>query len=763
MFRAIGEMTFRYRGLVILAWIVLFIVSLFFAPKVASVLVTGGFEDTESESYQSGQLNREVLGGGRSALEIVFSHPEWKADEQRFIDAQLAALEGLDQIDEVGSIIQYNNARDPNLISEDGHTTFAVVEFPLSADDVKQLLPQIREQLEPGPLTMLLTGDPAIYNDIEEVSQSDLIDAERTAFPLSLLVLLFVYGTVIAAGMPVLVGFVSVSSALTAIYLLAGVFDMSIFVLNMATMLGLAIGIDYSLLMVSRFREELYKRLERLGLNHLRDLPPEAIKDSITTSVETAGRSIAFSGVAVFIGLSGLLIFPFMNLKSMGIGGMTVVVFSVLAALTLLPATLATLGHRIDRLSINRWFRRSGGPEKESVKEGWFWKRIAHWVMRFPIPILAMVTVAVVVLTFPVTRIDVSVPDANTLPQGIESREGFEILAEEVGEEELFPVFLVIQTEGDALSSQNIERMFEFTKQVRQDDRIKRVESYTTLVPTFSSAVEYRGLLQDDAAVAAQPALAKTIERTTKDDVTVMRVILDTDDAINDRAKEVVESLREMEFPGGEIYVGGFTAGVTDFIDRLYGVFPYAIAMVFGLTYVVLFILFRSVFLPLKAVVMNTLSIIASFGVMVLVFQEGMFSGVLDFTATGHVDAFLPIVMFSTLFGISMDYEIFLLSRVREAYLETGDNTGAVALGLEKTGRIITSAALIVVIVTGSFALTDIVFIKALGVGLAFAILVDATVIRALAVPSTMKLMGKWNWWAPKWAKPPLPARPGKH
>lgn len=750
MFAAIGSLSFRYRYLFLFIWIAVAIGAVIFAPKVSGVLVAGGFEDKNSESFRSGEINREVLNGGRASLQAVFRHPEWRVEDPRFIEAERRALAEVAKMDGVKSVITYENSRNEKAVSKDRHTTYAVIEFTESADEVKRFLPEVKDNLHPGPLKMWLTGDPAVYADIEQVSQSDLASAERSALPLSLLVLLFIYGTLVAAGMPVIIGFVSVTATLATIYFLGQAIDMSVFVTNMATMLGLAIGIDYSLLMVSRFREELAASGD--------------VELSVKRSVETAGRSIAFSGLAVFIGLSGMLIFPFMNLKSMGIGGQIVVVYSVLAALTLLPAILGILGHRVNSINLRRpvmavvhRLRPSRpAPQRPVGEVGGFWHTLAINVMRFPVPVIIAVVTLIFVLAAPIFRISVSVPSALDLPKGFDSREGYEILTEEFGENEITPVFLVIDTKGDALSAKNIERVFYYSKDLAEIDGVKRVESYSTLVPAFKSPKEYQALYANPERIA-QPEIRKTLEKTTKADITVVRVILKSEDPLSDSSKETVGDIRKLDFPEGKVYAGGFTAGVGDFMTKMYQVFPYAIAIVAALTYIVLLFLFRSVVLPLKAVLMNSLSILASFGVMVAIFQEGRFENIFDFTASGYIDSTLPVVMFSTLFGISMDYEIFLLTRVKEAYDQTKDNTASVALGLERTGGIITSAALIVVIVTGSFVLTQLTFIKALGVGLALAILIDATIIRALLVPATMRLLGKWNWWAPKWMQKVLP------
>ena len=625
----------------------------------------------------------------------------------------------------------------PRQISADGHTAYDVVLLDLPADDSPDALPILRERLRDAPgLTVELAGGPAFYGDVQEVSERDLQRSEVISLPLAALALLLVFGSIVAAGVPLVVGGSSVLVALAAIFVVAQLTPMSIFVLNLATLLGLGLGVDYSLLLTSRFREELAKR-PIAGDERSR------LEESVRITVATAGRAVFFSGLTVLLGLLGLVLFEFMILRSVGIAGAVVVGFAVLAALTLLPALLALFGQHLDRLAIRRVTTKppADGP----------WARLARHVMRRPLAVLLPTLAVLVLLGSPFAHVRFNSPDASILPADLPSRAAFDRLRVAFGEGEFAPIALAVRTDGPATSPDNLVALFEYSRRLGADPRITRVESLVDVDPRMTLA-QYQ-LLYADPNGPRDRFVATSLAATTKGDLTAITIT--TPFGPNrEEGRALVGDLRAGGGPlaapaGVTVLVGGGAADVTDVVDGVAADFPRTAIFIVVTTYVVLFVLLRSVVLPAKALVLNALSLTASFGALVWIFQDGNLSALLGFQPVGFVETTQPVILFCVLFGLSMDYEVFLLSRMKEVWDTTGDNTEAVARGLERSGRIVTSAALIVVVVAGSFAFADIVLIKALGLGVAIAVALDATVVRALLVPSTMKLLGHWNWWMP--------------
>jgi RND superfamily putative drug exporter len=621
----------------------------------------------------------------------------------------------------------------PRQVSADGRTAYDVVFLDLPPDDSPDAIPPVRAALrEVEALEVRIGGGPAFYGDVQEVTESDLRRSELIGLPLAALALLFVFGSVVAAGVPLAVGGASVLVALAGITLVASVTPMSIFVLNLATLLGLGLGVDYSLLMTSRFREEL---AHRHG--------PDRVADAVRVTVATAGRAVFFSGLTVLLGLLGLVLFEFMILRSVGIAGAIVVGLAVAAAITLLPAILAILGPRIDRLRVRRVTIEpaSDGP----------WARLARRVMRRPVAVLVPTLLVLLVLGAPFLHVRFNAPDATILPATVPSREAYDILAREFGEGEFAPIVVAIRTAGDATTPANLAALHDYSRRLAADERISRVQGLVDLDPRL--ALEQYQLLYASPSGPPDRFVAAQLDATTRGDLTAFTLYTPYGPN-NDDARALVGDLRDPDGPlapppGASILVGGGAADVDDVVSRVWADFPRTAAFIVVTTFLVLFVLLRSVVLPVKALAMNTLSIVASFGALVWIFQDGNLSAVLGFQPLGFVETTQPVILFCVLFGLSMDYEVFLLSRMKEAWDRSGDNTEAVARGLERSGRIVSSAALIVVVVAGSFAFADIVLIKALGLGVAIAVALDATVVRALLVPATMRLLGRWNWWVP--------------
>ena len=718
---------FRHRKLVAAMWLVAFLASIPLLLRVEEPLKVGGFSSDKTEASRARALIERDLAGGSSQLIVIFSSPDLTIaspeSEQAMQDA-LANFPGSPNVIDV--VLPSENA---GFVSENGKTAYAVVTLDIPAEEAQRFMADYEALVVPQePLEIKLAGGPAFYADIETVSQRDLQRAELIAFPFALIALVLVFGTLVSAVVPLVVGGLGVAAILSTIFLLAHVTDLSIFVLNLATMLGLGLAIDYSLFITSRFREELGRGLD--------------VEDSVVRTMGTAGRAIFFSGLTVLIGLSGLMLFDFMFLRSVGIAGVIVVFFSVLAALTLLPAVLGIAGNRIERFTVLRF------ANTDDHEHG-FWASLSRRVMQHPW--LVMIPTLILLLSFgaPFRHVEISSPDATILPSNTESRQGFDELVDSFGPGEISPILVVFQSQTSMFDRDATDAAWNLVQQLSADDRVARMEGYGA----FDSSVtpDQAFTLTRIQRAASDNGIGTRFKQFASDQ-TALLLVYPKGYPNDQESKDLLAMIRSFE-PGGNvsIVVDGGTAEIVDVVSEMYGAFPVAIALVLIATYIVLFLLFHSVFLPLKAIAMNTLSLLASYGALVWVFQDGHLEGLLRFESLGYVEASLPIIMFCVLFGLSMDYEVFLLSRVREEWERTGDNTEAVAIGLQRSGRIITSAALIVVVVTLSFISADVILVKALGFGIALAVFIDATIIRALLVPATMRLLGHWNWWMPGW------------
>jgi RND superfamily putative drug exporter len=819
-----------------LFWAVVLVTAAVFAPKLGGQLKGGGFEGSGRDSELAKDLMVEEFGLPRATLAIVFESDKLSARSEEYQRAEAEALEPLRNMEQIRSVSTYADTNDKRFLSENGNKTYALVGFNVSVGETQSLVDEVRRKVRSDELTTYVTGPSAVYLDITNASAEDIRRAEKYALPVALVILVIAFGTLVAAGVPILIGGVSVLTALAALFFLAGVYDMSVYVLSIATMLGLGLGIDYALLAVSRFREEL------------ENYP---IPEAVSRTVATAGRSIFFSGLAVLIGLSGLLFFPFMFIRSIGVAGVLVVFVSVFAALTLLPAVLGVLGHKVNALAVRR--------NRGAVGAG-FWGRSAEAVMQHPLLVILIVGAILCALLYPVTHMKIGIPEASVLPGEYESRAGDDILKHEFDYASLSPMQIVATVPEGPLGAEGLEDIKQLGESVRETEGVQSVESIYTIGETAAreyaegvsearkeAEAEARGridalveerynqleqeqvqveveeqtsqLVADQGALPpgaeeqiraqVEPEVRRRLEESgareeiradvesevqqrvdeqvpnlpdgisangeitaegvanylklpeareseelqdAKDDfvagdLTLLRSVTEASPYVG-AARDAVGDVRSIEPPEGVSFlVGGLSAGQKDFISSVYGKAPYAVAFVLGVTYLVLLYTFRSVILPLKAVAVNILSLTASFGAMVFVFQDGNFSKVLNFTPLGFVDATLPILIFCTIFGVSMDYEVFLLSRIREAYENGDSNTASVAKGLVSTAGIITSAAAIIIVVTGAFAFSSVIITKAIGLGLAVAVFVDATIIRILLVPATMRILGDWNWW----------------
>ncbi len=706
MFAALGRNTYAYRRWIVAASVAIFLLAVVFGTGAIDRLKPGGFEDINSESFIAKELLEEELGHGQSNLFVVFSSGGSTVDDLRFKHAVEDALEPLVQDQAVARVDTFYTTGSPAFVSEDRTKTFAVVGLVQDVDAASEDFPRLRSLLSSEELEINVTGQPAANREIQDKAESDLQRAELFAFPIVAILLVLILGSLVAASLPLAMGVLSIVAALLGLRILTEVTDVSVFALNITILLGLGLSIDYAFLIVDRFRKELQTK---------------DVREALITTMSTAGKAVAFSGLAVAISMLGLLFFPMNFLQSMGLGGALVTALAAIGALTVLPAVLAILGPKVNALRVL--------PVASNQEAVGFWYRLSTGVMKRPVLVMVPVVAFLVVLASPALDLRLGSPDPSILPSGNEIRVASEQLENDFAPGESTPINVVVQARGDILQPDNLLALDQLAREIESIPGVSRIDGLANVPPGSTDSL---------------------VSRFASGDFTRLSVISDLD-RNSDEAQDLVRAIRDIDPANGlKFLVGGETAQLIDTNNSLYDNIPRALLFVFGVTFVVLFLMFGSVVLPLKAVIMNALSIGATFGVLVWIFQDGNLAGPLNFEASGFLVNALPMLLFGVVFGLSMDYEVFLLSRIKEEYDRSGDNTQAVAKGLQHTGRIITSAALLFIVVTGAFATADIVIIKSLGVGMVIAIALDATIVRALLVPATMRLMGDYNWWAPR-------------
>jgi putative drug exporter of the RND superfamily len=708
-FLGLGRITYRFRIAIIAFWILTTILLGFFAIKLPSILSGSGFEMDGSFSKVENIL-QDKFDQPKSSVMLVFDSKKYDTHDEaykQFVNKTLASVKDVE--DAVGVQSPYD-APD-KMIKE--HVSFASIRFDKSFNDLKKSIDQIRNRLpKDGDISVSLTGGPVIAEDMNTASQQDLARAEAIGIPAALIILLLAFGGLVAAGLPIIVGLISVASSLGLLYFYGLEANVSIFLLNVVPMIGLALGIDFALLLVNRFREELHQGIEKATI----------------ISVQTAGRSIAFSGLCVFLGLSGMLLIDIDIFKTVAIGGMVVVVLSVLNAITFLPAMLAVLGKRVNALKIL----------KTKEKEKSIWHSFASFVMKRPVIMALFAALLLIFSVTPVKDMKLSIPEAEALPPDYESRTAFEKFEKTFGEDELYPVLIVAESEESYLKDkdalQSLERLVRDLKEEKEIAKTESIFDYTNQL----NSTELFQLLQTEQG---KQQLSPALEPFVNDRTAVIRAYLSVDVTGSD-AKQFVKEW-EKKHEGLSLTIGGATKFNQEIFDEIIEKAPYGLAVVLAATLFILMVAFRSVFIPLKAIFMNMLSLAATFGILGWIFQSGTIMEPVE------IGLMIPVFTFGIVFGLSMDYEVFLISRIQEIYEETGDNDNATLLGLTSTSKIITSAAAIMIVITGSFAFTDVMPVKQIGIAIALAIFIDATIVRMIFVPSLMKLLGHWNWWMP--------------
>jgi uncharacterized membrane protein YdfJ with MMPL/SSD domain len=750
IFAALGRATYRHRRWLPLAGLALVIGLNAWAAAAGGRLSQGGWQVPGSEALRAEELFTDRFGETATTMIVLFTDPDGEADSAAFqavVADAVAPLEGEAIVDE---ILTYDDVRDPAFVSRDRDRTIAVVrlneDVEAAIDDAEHLAGLVEA---PAGVEVIVTGIPIVQHEFNLAVEEDLLRGELISLPIAMLILLAVFGTLVGAALPVVIAALALPAGMATISLLAGVTEMSIFVTNVATMIGLALSIDYSLFTVSRFREELRHR---------------SVGDAVEHTMATVGKAVAISGIAVAIGLSSLTVFESPALRSMGLGGIVTVLSTLVFGLTVLPALLGMLGPRVNRLRVPlpRALRliEDDATDAEARRGRGFWGRVARNVMRRPILVATPVLMLLVLAGLPFFGIQLSTGgNLDDLPPS-PGVTGFRILEAEFAGGGANPIEVAVRHDDPILADGAIDPGWADDLAAYVDDlaAVDGVSDVASVLdpPAGLDAATYLQLasLPADARPPEAAGIGIWMEQWVAGDTARVEVF---SSRLPDSAdgRELVADLRAIPPPESaeEVLTAGLSSRSHDFLASFVRAVPWAIAIVVGVTAVVLFLTFGSVFLPIKAVLMSLLSITASFGALVWVFQDGNLGGLLGVDPSGTIIASTPILMFAILFGLSMDYEVLLLSRIRERYLVTRDNTRAVAEGLGITGGIITGAALIMVAVFGAFALSSVVVIKSLGLSMALAVLIDATVVRGILVPAFMRVMGSVNWWAPRWVQ----------
>lgn len=664
----------------------------------------GGYIDPGSESSQAIEVLAEKFGQAPPNL-ILLVDAGGPIDDEETADAATGLVADLKGEADVTGVASYWTDQLPALRSADGRKGLIVASILGSEAEVDRRVGDIAARFEGshGPLEVRVGGYAMLLRETVQQSEKDVVLGESIAFPITLIALLFVFGGLVAASLPLIVAVVTVMITMGTLWLIALATDLAATATNVATLLGLGLAIDYSLLMINRYRDELATGAD----------PGPAV----AATMRSAGRTVAYSAATVAVALCGLLFFPLLAVRSMGYAGLAVAVIAATVALTVLPALLFLVGTRIDKGQLG-WFFRAPRP---APGEG-FWHRLATAVMRRPIPIGLAVAVLLLVLGTPFLGVKLGFPDERSLPESMNNRQVTEAIARDFTVTDQSGLFLVLPEGDDGLDA--------YARQLSDIDEVRRVD-------TATGSYAHGGIL-------TQPG--EQHEQFAADNAAYLSVVpATTDPVVLDR---IVEEARAVPSPS-RVLMGGVAAANVDAIDAVLDTLPLALGVVVVVMLVVLFLLTGSVVLPLLAIVLSVLSLTATFGALVWIFQDGHLSGLLNFTVTGDLPPTVPVMLFGVAFGLAMDYQVFLLSRIREEYDQTGKNDVAVAVGLERIGRIVTAAAVLISLVFLGFLASDITFMKAFGIGLPLAVLVDATLVRGFLLPAAMKVLGDWNWWAP--------------
>jgi len=699
MLDSLARFVYRRRRFVAIGAVAFFVVAAGFGSGVASHLDPYGADDPATDSVKADNLLTDH-GYRPTSLIVLFQNAPVASTKTK---SRVEAVEHqLRDRGDVARVTGYYDTRSSDFVSHDRNATYLAVALRPTDDKAQQdAASSIDDQLSGKP-GVTVGGGALAQEQVNKQTESDLRRAEMLAFPLLFLLSLLFFRSLVASLLPLLVGGLAIVGTFLILRIASEVGSISIFALNLTTGLGLGLAIDYSLFIVSRYREELARR----GVDSHGAGGRTERWEALRATMRTAGRTVLFSSLTVSAALASLIVFPQRFLYSMGVGGSLVALLAAGVALVILPAILSILGPRVNALA-PRFLQRRAERDATPAQRG-FWYRLSRFVMRRPIPIATMSAAFLIALGIPFLSLKFTSVDAQVLPTSASARQVDDVMRADFPPFRDSPIQLVIDGGGTPAVNH-------FVSEVKRQPGIAAVEPPRKL----------------EGGVTEVDAISKS-------------------SFMAPQSKDTVSAIRDLPHPhGATVLVTGAAAHFVDFQSSLKHYAPIALAIVIVTTLVILFLMTGSVVLPIKSLIMNALNLSAVFGILVLIFQDGNLEGVLGYTSQGALEQTMPILLFAVAFGLSTDYAVFLLSRIKEARDNGASDSESVALGLERTGRIVTAAALLFSIAIGAFATSQIIFIKENGIGTALAVLIDASIIRALLVPSLMELLGKWNWWAP--------------
>lgn len=732
MYWSLGSLTHRFPVWMLVLLGTLITTAAWYGKDVMQRLALApGWEVPESGSARARQDLRVEMGHDETQVVLLFRPRSGGPSHVDEPDYRLAAEAVLDQVAHSPGVLRvdsYYASADPRMRSAAGDMTYALVRLERGPDEGIGTYNDLLQRLVSERLVIEAGGELATYVDARRQLERDIRQAETVSFGVLALLLLWVFGTPIAAALPLLIGACTIALSAALLKFSSQFTDITIYAANVVSMLGLGLAIDYGLFIVSRFREELASGLS-----------PRKV---LCVTMATAGRTVAFSGLTVAASLFCLLLFPQRFFQNMGLAGGISVAAAMLSSILILPPLLALLGPRVNRYALP-----SLASREARQREGGTWDRFSMFVMNHARWVVIGSLLLLGLLGLPILHMQIGPADTRSLPASAESRRVHETLEREFPGAPLRPLILTVQTAGPPHQGQSLAGLHALTERIRSMPGVQRVDALTSLQAPLSLD-DYRNLYRhpDDFPIAAA-----AIAEFTRGDHTVASIHYSADPN-SPAARELVRQIRALPPPPGirDVQVGGFPAEYLDYVDSLREWAPRVIAAIVAVISVLLFLMLGSVVLPIKAILTNLLSLSATYGGLVWVFQDGNLAGLLDFTPQGKLEGTVLILVFATAFGLSIDYEVFLLSRVREMRQTAGDNVQAIAAGIRKSGPIITSAALLIGGVLATFAMGDIVFMKAMGLGLLFSVIIDATLVRMLLVPASLRLLGRLNWWAPR-------------
>lgn len=697
--KSFSKFVTKYPKTILTTWLVLLILMSYYAIQLPQKLQGDGFSVNGDYIRVTEELSK-TFNLPEETILVLFKQ---KSDDE-ITDILNNLEEQVNEISEITSPVGMES------LNKDGFS-YAILAFDHTIDDYPKVVDDIRTVLD-GEEGISITGAPVITEDINAASQKDLASAEAIGLPIAIIVLLLAFGTIVSALLPIIIGVISVVSALGILTLLGDTFNLSIFILNITPMLGLALSIDFALLFINRYREER---------NH------SSIVESAQTTIQTAGRSILFSALCVMIGLGAMSIIEVEIFQNIALGGTIAVFLAVLAGVTLLPTLLILLG---DRLNKGRLLKVKPVATR--------WRKFAEFVMKYPISIVIISLIILLVGMIPIKDMKLNIPSADSLPTKYESRATYDQLQETFGIGEEANVFLLAEREEGWEDKDGLNKILNIQQDLLEDPLVNEVTSIFTVAQVDSVDMWYMGQQSPQLA----PTLQTVHENFIQDKQMYMIVALDAEGSSSE-AQEWVREWKDKDL-GVPFALGGQPKFNQEIFDEISNKIFIAIVIILISTFFILMIAFKSLLIPLKAILMNIIGLGSAFGILVFIFQYGNLG-----MEQSTLSLIIPVIVFCLVFGLSMDYEVFLISRIQEEYLKGSDNTKATIDGLVSTSKIITSAALIMIVLTGAFAFTDVLPVKQIGVGIAIAVAIDATIIRLMLVPSLMKLLGDWNWWLP--------------